>query len=67
MEDDGIVLDMVIATKNSPPRTVVCKKNGNGIVVCTITDLATNRRLAEFKVSHDLLQDIPDLLKMYIP
>lgn len=62
---DGVVLDMVISTDRIPPRQILCKREDSETVVCYITDRATNRRVAEFKISNELVPNIPDLIKLY--
>lgn len=61
-----VVLDMVVSTDKIPPRWVLCTRNGDDIVVCSITDKATSKKIAEFKISKDLLPTIPQLLQLYI-
>ena len=61
-----VVLDMVVSTDRIPPRHVVCQRSIDDITVCKITDKATGKEVAEFRISNDLLNTIPELLKLYI-
>jgi len=62
---ENVVLDMRVSTSKMPPSHVVCTKE-DGKVSCRIIDVATNRKIAEFKVSEELQAQIPQLLDLYI-
>lgn len=64
--DDDTVLEMVVATERIPPVKVLCKSEESNAIVCTLTDIATHRQRAQFKVKDDLKDQIPQLLQLYL-
>lgn len=64
MEGD-VLLEMNVSTEKMPPTNIKCI-SGNGVVECIITDIATKRQIASFKIKEDLKDQIPQLLHIYI-